>query len=270
SRGGPCEKERDRCRLHPAAVTQDLFNYLRFPKACLDVCAKLLTLLKMRRYLGLDWGHADLRRHLLADFANMAAEKPVLSPKPATLDDRGFKEAAKTLGSGLGFASKVEAILGGTYIKRFFTPPPAGATPPPEPPRYGSFALKRNDADAEGRYAGEVRTIRAEQDCNNVPRLGSEQFVEALQAELRTLGFRHVDRGPKGVFGMHTEWALRDFQGYAKVASYPTVKVAWEADRPPAIPDRLEEDLGGERDVRQADIDAAKAAGGAIPAWQAD
>ena len=74
---------------------------------------------------------------------------------------------------------------------------------------YGGYDLKRNmtfantDRDDQRRWGGQVRTEVAD-------------HVQQLQQDLRDLGFLLVGN-PDGVLGRKTEWAVREFQIYAKM-----------------------------------------------------
>ena len=88
----------------------------------------------------------------------------------------------------------------------------------------GTFDLQRDDRDplpAPGTtvdntiiYGGRVRTVGQD----GVPI--APQFVGVLQDLLVTLGFNvfaglDASQHTRGIFGIHTEWAVRSFQAYA-------------------------------------------------------
>lgn len=99
--------------------------------------------------------------------------------------------------------------------------PPQASTPPPPTPalpavidRYGNYALRNGDHDLGAVYDGTARTAAA---GDLLPITGALGYVEQLQTDLRELGFRLVGTVDKQ-FGWATEFALREFQSYAKMA----------------------------------------------------
>lgn len=72
--------------------------------------------------------------------------------------------------------------------------------------RYAGRALRRGDRDAAG-------LVRARYE--GVEQLGGG-LVRELQWDLVTLGFAVAGADPAGVFGPRTEWAVREFQNYAR------------------------------------------------------
>jgi hypothetical protein len=102
--------------------------------------------------------------------------------------------------------------------------PAPAESPPAQPPlpaplptvdRWGSYDLQRADRDATPRWGGAVRSATA---GDPMPAAGTDGFVRRLQADLRELGFLLVGT-PDGSFGRATEWAVREFQIYAKMAN---------------------------------------------------
>jgi|GEM_PF-734735 len=112
-------------------------------------------------------------------------------------------------------------------------PPPAPPPPAPPPPPvtvYGGYALRRGDRDDQLRYAGAARSAASGE---RVPAAGETPFVRRLQDDLVALGFAVVG-APDGQFGRTTEWALREFQFYARLPL-----TARESDAPGAPADYL-------------------------------
>jgi RHS repeat-associated protein len=92
--------------------------------------------------------------------------------------------------------------------------PAAPAAPAPAATTiYGNYALRRGDRDDQRRYAGAPRAAPADR----VPQAGETPFVEQLQEDLRALGFAVIERAD-GRFELTTEWAVREFQAYARLA----------------------------------------------------
>jgi hypothetical protein len=83
------------------------------------------------------------------------------------------------------------------------TATPSFGSPAPLP--YGGYVLQRGDHDSQRRWGGQVRP--------NVP---NATYVRQLQQDLRELGFL-IGAQPDGSFGLHTEWAIREFQIYSKM-----------------------------------------------------
>lgn len=113
-------------------------------------------------------------------------------------------------------------------------PQPAPPVPPLSPPlpaidRWGNYDLQRADRDATPKWGGSIRSAAA---GDPVPDPGTDGFVRRLQDDLRTLGFLLVGT-PDGQFGRATEWAVREFQIYSKMAN-----VAQEVAPGPAAPAR--------------------------------
>src|SRR5690349_8623943 len=77
---------------------------------------------------------------------------------------------------------------------------------------YGGYNLRRGDRDDQYRYAGVPRTAPADV----IPAPGATPFIEQLQYDLLELGFSLVGTAD-GIFGSMTEWAVREFQIYAKM-----------------------------------------------------
>jgi Putative peptidoglycan binding domain len=80
---------------------------------------------------------------------------------------------------------------------------------------YGGYTLQRGDRDDRLTYGGAVRSAAA---GDNVPAAGTTPFVRQLQRDLAALGFRIVGTA-NGDFARRTEWAVREFQIYAKMSS---------------------------------------------------
>jgi hypothetical protein len=76
---------------------------------------------------------------------------------------------------------------------------------------YGDFDLQRRDRDSDG--TREAIWGGAPQ---GPPSVADPPHVEGLQRDLFKLGF-HLVGNADGIFGRHTEWALRELQIYAKM-----------------------------------------------------
>ena len=79
--------------------------------------------------------------------------------------------------------------------------------------RYGGYNLKQGDQDNGFIYAGSSR-FRDVGDI--VPEQSTTPYVQQLQQDLMALGFRIVGEA-NGIFNLQTEWAVREFQIYAKM-----------------------------------------------------
>ncbi len=86
--------------------------------------------------------------------------------------------------------------------------PSAGTEEP-----YEGYDLKRGDIDDDLVYAGSTRSGDA---GDTVPGQVTTPYVQQLQQDLMTLGFRIVGEA-NGIFDLQTEWAVREFQIYAKM-----------------------------------------------------
>jgi hypothetical protein len=75
--------------------------------------------------------------------------------------------------------------------------------------RYGGYALKLGDNDAERRYGA---IIRPNAPGDPLPSSGSLGFVAQLQQDLTTLGFLELGEGTPGIFDTVIKWAVREFQ----------------------------------------------------------
>ena len=75
--------------------------------------------------------------------------------------------------------------------------------------RYGGYALKLGDNDAERRYGA---LVRPNQPGDPLPARGSPGFVAQLQQDLTTLGFLEPGEGTPGTFDTIVKWAVREFQ----------------------------------------------------------
>lgn len=103
--------------------------------------------------------------------------------------------------------------------------------------RYGCHDLRRGDRDQGvggaanariwGGVAGAAISLCQGAQSQVAPgaanALNLPQYVRRLQEDLRTLGFLVVG-APSGDFDMHTEWAVREFQIYAKMANVARIK----------------------------------------------
>ncbi|MFH7245298.1 MAG: RHS repeat-associated core domain-containing protein [Spirulina sp.] len=99
---------------------------------------------------------------------------------------------------------------------------------------YGGYALRRGDRDTGFLYAGASRTAAA---GDPLPTAGAIGFVQELQQDLITLGFTLVGTAD-GDFGRTVEWAVREFQAYAKMP-----QLAEEAVPPPGVTTAYEDRL---------------------------
>jgi hypothetical protein len=72
--------------------------------------------------------------------------------------------------------------------------------------RYGGRALRRGDTDAKPGVQASYWGVRQ----------AAGTYVADLQKDLSELGFKIVDRDTRGEFAEHTEWAVREFQIYAR------------------------------------------------------
>jgi hypothetical protein len=70
---------------------------------------------------------------------------------------------------------------------------------------YGGFSLRRQDKDVKKLWGGELRSA-----------LPTATHVQDLQNDLLALGFSLIGNAD-GVFGRTTEWAVREFQIYARM-----------------------------------------------------
>jgi Putative peptidoglycan binding domain len=106
--------------------------------------------------------------------------------------------------------------------------------PAAPPPPYGGYDLQRDDRDSIRRYGGSTRSA-ARGEALPVP--GATPFVTQLQSDLSELGFRVV--GPaNGTFARPVEWAVREFQAYAKM-DFVAQEVPVTATSPTRYVDRL-------------------------------
>jgi hypothetical protein len=90
---------------------------------------------------------------------------------------------------------------------------------------YGGFSLQRKDSDTNQVWGGEKRIAVA-------------NHVVELQQDLKELGFRIVGESSDGVFGRNAEWAVREFQIYAKM-EFVARDIAKEKASLSSIPDYL-------------------------------
>jgi hypothetical protein len=106
---------------------------------------------------------------------------------------------------------------------------PVVPTPQPGPPRaipeYGNYDLRLGDRDDTHTFDGQPR-----QAPEPLPGPSDRAYVDQLQTDLKELGFALVGT-PDGVFGRHTEWAVREFQIYAGMEH-----VAQETTPGPGVP----------------------------------
>ncbi|RKH46296.1 peptidoglycan-binding domain-containing protein [Corallococcus sicarius] len=106
------------------------------------------------------------------------------------------------------------------------TPPPPQSAVPVQTHRYGGFVLRTGDRDDQQRWGGQVQvqvqgnngtaTFVAPANGAAGAALSAPAHVLRLQRDLRELGFL-VGGAPDGVFGLGTDWAVREFQVYAKM-----------------------------------------------------
>jgi hypothetical protein len=90
---------------------------------------------------------------------------------------------------------------------------------------YGDFDLKLGDSDAKATFGGQARVapVTAQSGAATTTTVKSPAHVTSLQRDLIKLGFRFFDKDdkgedmPTGTFDLRTEWAVREFQIYAKM-----------------------------------------------------
>lgn len=92
---------------------------------------------------------------------------------------------------------------------------------------YGGFSLQRKDSDTNQVWQGAKRDISP-----------NPNYVAELQQDLKELGFLIVGESSDGVFGRNAEWAVREFQIYAKM-EYVARDIAKEKASLSSIPDYL-------------------------------
>lgn len=158
----------------------DLFNLARFPRTDIELCAALLVKLRDRPTR---WpGKTD--DQLLTD----AFALPTLATELRGGADKGARPTAAAVAGETVLTGDGKSIVGLGYLPALMTLFPdllqAGAD------AYGGLDLRRGVADAP--------------------------HVTQLQQDLDELGFALVGN-PNGVFGATTEWAVREFQIYAKM-----------------------------------------------------
>jgi peptidoglycan hydrolase-like protein with peptidoglycan-binding domain len=102
--------------------------------------------------------------------------------------------------------------------------------------KYGNFDLRRGDHDGSSQQNtpprwGGVDNPTVQQETAETGAVGTSssialtipEHVRHLQEDLRTLGFAIVDT-PDGSFGKSCEWAVREFQIYARITQAARVK----------------------------------------------
>lgn len=81
---------------------------------------------------------------------------------------------------------------------------------------YGDFDLKLGDSDVQGTFGGRSAPAPATVQSGPSSTVSTPAHVNSLQRDLLTLGFR-LFAAPTGTFDLDTEWAVREFQIYAKM-----------------------------------------------------
>jgi hypothetical protein len=95
--------------------------------------------------------------------------------------------------------------------------------------RYGGRALRRGDTDARPGVQASYWGVRQ----------NAGTHVADLQHDLAELGFKIVERDPAGTFAHHTQWAVREFQIYARFENGVREKT-YAGAQPARYVDRLE------------------------------
>lgn len=102
--------------------------------------------------------------------------------------------------------------------------------------RYGNFNLQRGDHDGNSHQgtpprwgavdnpsSPQVSAETSSTSTSSTATLTIPEHVRSLQEDLRSLGFFIID-APDGEFGRSTEWAVREFQIYAKMTQVAQVR----------------------------------------------
>lgn len=193
-------------------VKIDLFNLLRFPKSNIKLCCDLIAKLKNRELNGIPHRYRDLTQEqflhndlalkvIATEFKDGATEAPSPLP-PETLGPHQVNELKPNK-----YSRKVTEIMNSPFISLLFEEDVGSGAM-----AYGNYDLQSGDNDNQRLWEGQVRNAP----IDNVPAQGDPGFVEQLQQDLRELGFLIVGI-PNGDFARQTEWAVREFQIYAKM-----------------------------------------------------
>lgn len=184
-----------------ADVKIDIFNLIRFPKSNLRMCTIYLRKLidRARRWENIssnDLINNEFALRIVATEYNIGGTESPLPPTegpPAPTDAHPNEFGNKIVDRLM----KIPAIA--IYFADFTS---EGAF------AYGGYDLQRGDNDDAHRWGGF--------DFVGPIPPGETTYVEALQQDLTELGFKIVGT-PNGKFEMSTEWAVREFQIYAKM-----------------------------------------------------
>jgi hypothetical protein len=179
-------------------IKTDIYNLLRFPKSNIKMCAELLSVLKNRsnRWPGISQGDFTAERLAMEIIATEFNVGAVDSLKPTSLG--ADNEAVPNTWGLLTVSMRGLAPLALTFPDSLQDGADA----------YGGYDLRQGDNDESRLWAGQDPV-----DGANPP---AANHVEQLQQDLIELGFKIVGVAD-GDFGAKTEWAVREFQIYAKM-----------------------------------------------------
>lgn len=185
----------------------DLFNLLRFPKSNIRMCALVLRRLLERDHrkcgsTGKFFTSEQLLEstyplQILATEYNMGATQSPLSPEV------GPRASGEAKPNSFGRAVVDTAMKVPAIALHFADSASDGAL------AYGGYDLRRDDNDARHRWGGFELVGPPSPEANLA-------CVKELQTDLSELEFKIVGT-PDGDFGRRTEWAVREFQIYAKM-----------------------------------------------------
>jgi peptidoglycan hydrolase-like protein with peptidoglycan-binding domain len=193
-------------------VKIDLFNLLRFPKTNIRMCAMIL-----RRLIDRDirWKNIESNQlldhesglEILATEYDIGAASSLLPPdaRIPSIEGPPTEEDAKPNDFGLNVVNTIMKI---PAIVIYFADSRSEFAS-----AYGNLDLKRGDDDLHKKWEGKIHLPLAPEDTEDA---APQHYVKELQEDLKKLGFTLV-KNPNGKFEPTTEWAVREFQIYAKM-----------------------------------------------------
>jgi peptidoglycan hydrolase-like protein with peptidoglycan-binding domain len=183
----------------PEVDRLDLYNLLRFPKTNVRMCAHLLVHLKNRahRWPALVWKELLSRPQAMGIIATERDAGPSPAPAPTIPPVAGQVSPNK-------YGNKIVEVLSAPFLGIYFTSPSGAGLL-----EYGGFRLQLGDNDSGRLWEGKIGPP------------GVATHVRKLQEDLDELGFKlkkRVGAAPfDGVFDLATQWAVREFQIYARM-----------------------------------------------------
>jgi hypothetical protein len=183
----------------------DFYNLLRFPKSHIDICKQFLLFLKNKYYpadsFDVIMDDVDKLSALINQFYWGPYDNTINLYSTDIYDNTQFKDVSHDI---------VNTLSSIDFFKQMLSTE-----------KYGNYDLKIDDSDTTRKYGGTIRALAdIEFTINANGHTTQPRFINNLKNDLYSLNFNvftnNIERD-NGVFDLHTEWAVREFQIYASM-----------------------------------------------------